>query len=608
VDSYKLYIHLDNDDFIFIREHLDLCESEDGCKIFVTNQTAVDMAGNALEAGSEFASVITPDRVPPRLEAFSADLVTGTLFFTFNEPMNETAFHPVAVRLTNGTAGAGTIVLTGGAASAQNRSMVVVVQVTNSDLAQMQRHLHERMFVVIDAAAFRDRGISGNRVVPVPSGSGIDASSIVYYASATIATVQPTHGAAAGGNTVTITGTNFVQATLQSTSRFFPAPLAVDVYFNGVAATSVTVVSDTVITCVSPAGSAGAADVSVELDHVLWTTAGSVFVFLEAPTVSSVTPRVVSTLGGTRITVAGDKFGPASSASSPPVSVNVDGRACTDVVVASETSLSCNLPVGLAVGFVPVLVDVAGQTFEANSSLEVIGAPVVGRISPEQGYAGESTHVEVTGLNFGPSTASGEGPVVVVTVGGEACENTVVVNESRIECDVTPRVGIRSVVVTVDGASSSEAVTFTDYADAGRFDFEVANVVLSEEVTAVNLTVVRSGQYLPSPATVTVATRDGRATTPVYYTAVQQVLVFDTDVTNVTVTVPITALSRDDAPHKGADDDASFFVDIAAVVAEEGSATIGQSQVEVMIEAVCQVLTDMCVFQLTDQGGDYSRV
>lgn len=69
------------------------------------------------------------------------------------------------------------------------------------------------------------------------------------YPAATVGTLSPTSGAAAGGTAVSVPGTGLSGATA--------------VLFGGVPATAVTVVSDTEVTCATPAGSAGAVDVVV---------------------------------------------------------------------------------------------------------------------------------------------------------------------------------------------------------------------------------------------------------------------------------------------------------------------------------------------------------
>lgn len=65
----------------------------------------------------------------------------------------------------------------------------------------------------------------------------------------TLTSISPNVGGTVGGAEVTLTGTNFTGAT--------------GVTIGGVACTSVVVVSDTSITCVTPAGSRGAASVIV---------------------------------------------------------------------------------------------------------------------------------------------------------------------------------------------------------------------------------------------------------------------------------------------------------------------------------------------------------
>ena len=72
------------------------------------------------------------------------------------------------------------------------------------------------------------------------------------YKTATVDTVAPATGSAAGGTAITVTGTNF---TIGST-----------VTVGGTACTSVVVATPTKITCVTPAKTAGAYAVAVTTD------------------------------------------------------------------------------------------------------------------------------------------------------------------------------------------------------------------------------------------------------------------------------------------------------------------------------------------------------
>ncbi|MHB8644543.1 MAG: protease pro-enzyme activation domain-containing protein [Thermomicrobiales bacterium] len=80
--------------------------------------------------------------------------------------------------------------------------------------------------------------------------------------SPTIASISPNSGGTAGGNQVTITGTNFVAGMF--------------VFFGSVLATNVVVVSATTITATVPASTAGATDVTV-------VTPGPAYVYITLP-------------------------------------------------------------------------------------------------------------------------------------------------------------------------------------------------------------------------------------------------------------------------------------------------------------------------------------
>jgi len=111
--------------------------------------------------------------------------------------------------------------------------------------------------------------------------------------------VSPTVGPAAGGTTVTITGTGLTGATGAT--------------FGADPAASFTVNGDTSIMAVSPAASGGTVDITV-------TTAGGMnaaspsdqFTFIPAPTVSGISPDNGPVSGGTTVTITGTNFTDAS--------------------------------------------------------------------------------------------------------------------------------------------------------------------------------------------------------------------------------------------------------------------------------------------------------
>lgn len=93
----------------------------------------------------------------------------------------------------------------------------------------------------------------GGKKLQFHDGQRVKESDInALFKTATITSISPATGAAAGGTAVTITGTDFAGAE--------------GVTFGGTAATNFKVVSNTRITCTTPAKTAGAYDVVVKDD------------------------------------------------------------------------------------------------------------------------------------------------------------------------------------------------------------------------------------------------------------------------------------------------------------------------------------------------------
>lgn len=109
----------------------------------------------------------------------------------------------------------------------------------------------------VGADVFEDRPIPGSekhfRVLKFTEGSTITQAQVdAAYVEGTITSTVPDTGGTAGGTNVTITGTGLLEAQ--------------GVTFGGTAATNVVVVSDTTITCTTPAHAGGAVNVVVLLD------------------------------------------------------------------------------------------------------------------------------------------------------------------------------------------------------------------------------------------------------------------------------------------------------------------------------------------------------
>ena len=112
-----------------------------------------------------------------------------------------------------------------------------------------------------------------------------------------VTSVSPTHGTSDGGDSVTITGTNFINGA--------------SVSFGLAAAASVTVNSPTQITAVTPSTSPGTVDVTITTTGgTSATSPADQFTFFAIPTVTAVSPNTGPTGGGTHVTISGTNFAP----------------------------------------------------------------------------------------------------------------------------------------------------------------------------------------------------------------------------------------------------------------------------------------------------------
>lgn len=171
--------------------------------------------------------------------------------------------------------------------------------------------------------------------------------------------------------------------------------MAVSVTFDGTAATGVTVVSDTEITCTTPADTAGAVDVVVTTDGGS-DTLTSGYTYVDEPTATAIDPDSGSSAGGDTVTITGTGFVDGDT-----ITVTFDGTAATDVSVTSATTITCTTPAGTA-GAVDVVVTTSGGsvTMSGGYTYVDIPAPTVTAISPAYGSTAGGDSVTITGTGF----------------------------------------------------------------------------------------------------------------------------------------------------------------------------------------------------------------
>lgn len=138
-------------------------------------------------------------------------------------------------------------------------------------------------------------------VVVNPNGQTATLSNgYTYTAPPTISGVSPATGSKAGGDSVTITGTNF-----------YGTP---SVTFGGTTATNVTLVNSTTLTAITPTHAIGQVNVVVTNPDSQNTTLTNGFTYTESsPTISNISPVNGPVAGGTNVTITGTNFTPKNT-------------------------------------------------------------------------------------------------------------------------------------------------------------------------------------------------------------------------------------------------------------------------------------------------------
>ena len=159
--------------------------------------------------------------------------------------------------------------------------------------------------------------------------SGSLTNGFTFQAPApTLTGVTPAVGPNTGSTTLTLTGTGFLAGAT--------------VTVGGVAATSVTVVSGTSLTCVTPSVAPAIGPQNVVVTNIDLQSVTGTGVFNAqgpAPTVTSATPNNGPQTGGTAVTLAGTNYVAGAT-------VTFGGALATGVTVVSATRIDCTTPAG----------------------------------------------------------------------------------------------------------------------------------------------------------------------------------------------------------------------------------------------------------------------
>lgn len=192
---------------------------------------------------------------------------------------------------------------------------------------------------------------AGTVGVTVTTAGGTSNPLSFFYVGAPFkATLSPVAGVTAGGNTVTITGTGLSTAT--------------SVSFGANSATP-TVVNDSTLTVVVPAGTA-AGSVGVSVTTAGGTNNGLSYTYVDVPTIGTPSPASGPTSGGTAVTIPGTELTTTQS-------VTFGGVAAPFSVV-SDTEIAAVTPPGTA-GAVDLVVTTSGGSATETGAFTYVAGP-----------------------------------------------------------------------------------------------------------------------------------------------------------------------------------------------------------------------------------------
>ena len=277
--------------------------------------------------------------------------------------------------------------------------------------------------------------------------SATAALAFTYSASppgpCSVISISPNQGFDTGGDTVTITGTNF---------DLPPAPTPTVQFGLGNLAPSVTVVSATTLQVVTPAGT-GLVDVTITTQTGPCVLPASFFFSQTGGgtcTVTAVAPSQGFDNQQTPVIISGSGFdlppNPAPTVEFGP------GNLATGVVVLGLNQLACNAPPSATTGLVDVTVtNQSGAVCTLNGGFEYVTPPpvpmcTITSVSPADGPDFGGTDVSIFGTGFSASSRVWFGATEIVPIAWRS--------DTQIDVQAPPGTGPVDVRVDIGGGTT----------------------------------------------------------------------------------------------------------------------------------------------------------
>lgn len=343
---------------------------------FTQGTTTVPASSFAILSDTQIVAVVPPASSGPGPATVAAANGAGPSISSQTYTYDAAIGLPVvtAVSPTHGpAAGGNTVVLTG-------TGFTYATQVKFGTVNSASFSISSDTSIIAIAPPGPSSGGAVTVLVTGPGGAGTSGATYTYDAFPTpsLTSLTPTSGPLAGGNTVTITGTNLNTVTAVS--------------FNGVPASLFTILSPTAINAVVPAGTT-ATGVPVTVSAGTFTSGSLTYTYIAAPAATSIFPTAGIISGGTPITIVGSGLTGTTnilfgSSPAPPDSITVVDDTQVDALTPPHP-----------IGTVPVTITTPGGT-DTTLTFSFQPPPVITSISPASGPTAGGTTVTINGAGL----------------------------------------------------------------------------------------------------------------------------------------------------------------------------------------------------------------
>lgn len=263
-------------------------------------------------------------------------------------------------------------------------------------------------------------------VVTTPGGNGTN-NGYTYVAPPTLSEISPAAGPLAGGQSVTICGTNLSTVTSLT---------IVDV------AADFVPITDNIIVATTRSSAAGRGNVVVSNVGGSATLVDA-YTYIGAPAIQAITPNMGPLISTSQITISGVNF--------TDVNVVTFESISADFTVVSDntiTTLPPTGPVGLATLYI------ASPGGNDSSGYTYLNAPGLPTVTPSAGPTGGNQSVSITGQYLSYATA--------VTFGGVPVSGPFTITDGTITATTPPGVaGLTAVSITTPGGEVTAANAYT---------------------------------------------------------------------------------------------------------------------------------------------------